>query len=217
MPRWLVQLARTKGTERRSIRVGRKVPSVDTAAVGIATMSLLVCFSGKIGSGKSSVSKAVADVLGCRHASFGDYLRQYVAWHGGDPVSRKLLQDLGWSWIEQNPKSFCTNVLAAGKYMRGEDFVLDGIRHVEVLPYLERIADPSKLRLIFLKTYAELRRTRIRKRSANLLEDFDRAGSHVVEAEMEDQLPKIAHAIVDGSLNMRDVIKQCIGLIRQWR
>jgi cytidylate kinase len=38
-------------------------------------MTLLLCFSGQIGSGKSSASIAVAEALGWKRTGFGDYLR----------------------------------------------------------------------------------------------------------------------------------------------
>ena len=206
-----------EGTAGRGTRVGHEAPGVDTGSAGMAPKSLLVCFSGKIGSGKTSTSRAVASALECGRTSFGGYLRDEVAGRGGDPYCRKLLQDLGQSRIEQNAGSFCREVLAAGGFVPGEDFVLDGIRHVDVLPHLVRIAAPSEVRLIFLEADAGLRSIRVEERSARVREDFDRVASHVVEADMEDELPMAAHAIVDGSLPEQDVIGECIGLIDGWR
>ena len=42
-------------------------------------MSVLLCFSGQIGSGKSSVSAAVAEALRWRRTGFGVYLRGEIA------------------------------------------------------------------------------------------------------------------------------------------
>ena len=77
-------------------------------------MSLLLCFSGQIGSGKSSVSTAVAEVLGWRRTGFGDYLRGEIARLGGDPDDRKALQDLGQQRVEDDSTAFCRDVLVAG-------------------------------------------------------------------------------------------------------
>ena len=82
-------------------------------------------------------------------------------------------------------------MLTAGGFVPGEDFVVDGIRHVEVLPHLVRIAAPSEVRMIFLKADAALRSIRVAERSAKVREDFDRAATHVVEADMEDELPMV--------------------------
>ncbi|MDE0230334.1 MAG: hypothetical protein OXJ62_15900 [Spirochaetaceae bacterium] len=182
-----------------------------------APISLLVCFSGKIGSGKTSTSRAVASALRCGRASFGDYLRDVVATRGGDPGCRKSLQDLGQARIDQDAELFCSEVLTAGGFVPGEDFVLDGIRHVEVLPHLVSISAPSEVRLIFLKADAGLRSIRVADRAAWVPEDFDAAADHLVESDMEAELPMAADAIVDSSIPERDVIKHCIRFIDAWR
>ena len=135
-------------------------PSVVDVESANTVPSLLVCFSGKIGSGKTSISRAVARWLKCACTSFGGYLRHEVARRGGDPDCRESLQYLGQSRIEQDAESFCRDVLAAGGFVPGEDFVLDGIRHLGVLPHLVRIAAPSEVRLIFLQADAGLRSQR---------------------------------------------------------
>ena len=203
--------------EGRSTRDCHKPPGGDAGSAGTAPISLVVCFSGKIASGKTSTSRAVASALRCGRASFGDYLRDEVTERGGDPGCRKSLQDLGQGRLDHDAESFCTDVLAAGGFVPGEDFVLDGIRHVEVLPHLISISAPSEVRLIFLKADAGLRSIRVADRSGRVSEDFDRATNHLVEADMEAELPMAAHAIVDSSLPEQDVIKQCIELIDAWR
>lgn len=178
---------------------------------------LLVCFSGKIGSGKTSISQAVAGELGCGRASFGDYLREEVARHGGDPGCRELLQELGQNRIERDAASTCRDVLASGGFVRGRDFVLDGVRHLRVLPHLARLAAPSTVRVIFLEADAGLRSVRVEGRSETARKDFNRATGHTVEADMDDGLPAAADAIVDAGLPMRQVVEQCIGHIDLWR
>ena len=205
------------GTAGRSEQSGSKLAGTDMRSTGMTPNALLLCFSGKIGSGKTSTSMAVAEALGCDYTSFSSYLRNAVAACGGDPDCRESLQDLGQCRVEQDADLFCREVLAAGGFVPGKDFVLDGIRHVEVLPHLARIAAPSEMRLIFLNADARLRSIRARERSAKEARDFNRAASHVVEADMEERLPMEAHAIVDGSLSGPVVIERCIELIDNWR
>ena len=207
----------TDGTTGRSAQIGDEISGADTGSTGMTPKALLVCFSGKIGSGKTSTSMAVAEALGCGHTSFSSYLRDVIAALGGDLDCRESLQDLGQCRIEQDVDLFCREVLAAGGFVPGKDFVLDGVRHVEVPPHLVRIAAPSEMRLIFLKADAGLRSTRAGERSAKEARDFNRAENHVVEADMEKELPSAAHAIVDGSLSEPAVIQRCIELIDNWR
>ena len=207
----------TNGNAGSRVKIGRKLSRTDTQSTGMTPNALLLCFSGKIGSGKTSTGMAVAEALGCGFTSFSNHLRNVAAALGGDPISREALQDLGQCQIEQDADLFCREVLAAGGFVPGKDFVLDGIRHVEVLPHLARIAAPSEMRLIFLKANAALRSIRARERSAKEAKDFIRAALHVVEADMEERLPMEAHAIVDGSLSGPVVIERCIELIENWR
>ena len=179
--------------------------------------TLLVCFSGKIGCGKTSVSRRVAKALGCRRASFGGYLRGQIAERGGDPDCRRALQDLGQSLIQKNPEAFCRDVLVAGGFVAGEDFVLDGLRHAGVVLHLMKIAAPSEVRVIFLEASVEARRARAGQRCDFARRDFERAARHEVEADMEADLPSAADTVVDGSLPLCEAVNRCIGIIERWR
>ena len=210
----------TRGTQSDAVgraSIGNEAIDVGTERNCTAERSLLVCFSGKIGSGKTSVSTAVASALGCRWTSFSDCLRAQIEDRGGDPECRQALQDLGQGRIEEDAESFCREVLAAAGFVAGEEFVLDGVRHVDLLPHLTRIAAPSEVRLIFLDADAEVRNVRVAERSDRARRDFDRASRHVVEADMEVDLPSSADAIVDGSLSEADAVARCIALIQSWQ
>jgi hypothetical protein len=98
------------------------------------------------------VSTAVAGVLGWRRTSFGDYLRGEITRLGGDPNDRKALQDLGKMRVDNDPVRFCSDVLAGGGFRPGDDFVIDGIRHVEIFEMLAEVSRPSQARLLFLGT-----------------------------------------------------------------
>ena len=105
-------------------------------------MSMLVCFSGQISSGKSSVSNAVARALGWRRAGFRDYLRAEIKHMGGDPTSRRALQNLGQQRVESGPEGSCRAVLSSGGLTPGDDFVIDGLRHLKLLQILAGLALP---------------------------------------------------------------------------
>jgi dephospho-CoA kinase len=50
----------------------------------------VVGFSGRIASGKSAISKALAADIGCRRVSFGDYVRKVAAERGLAPTREAL-------------------------------------------------------------------------------------------------------------------------------
>ncbi len=179
------------------------------------SVGMLVCFGGAIAGGKTSVSREVAKALGCGWAGFGAYLRAEVG--AEDSQCRKVLQDLGQRRIKRNAAAFCRDVLEHGGFIAGRDFVLDGIRHVEVLQHLAGLAVPSVLRLFVIEADSGLRADRVGERGHRELRDFPRASRHVVEAALEERLPSVADYRVDGSLPLPEVVEECLIEIRRWR
>jgi cytidylate kinase len=178
-------------------------------------MSLLLCFSGQIGSGKSSVSTAVAAALGWRRTGFGDYLRNEIAWMGGDPNGRKALQDLGQKRVEDDSAAFCRDVLTAAGFQPGDDFVIDGIRHVAIFEILAAVGKPSQARLLFLGALETTRSARVQTRAD--AKDFMRASTHAVETESQDALPQLADAVVNADQALDRVVADCLELVCRWQ
>ncbi|MHB1955446.1 MAG: hypothetical protein ACYCOU_17050 [Sulfobacillus sp.] len=161
------------------------------------------------------MSSAVAVALGWRRAGFGDFLREEIVRTGGDPQSREALQNLGQRLVKTDPEAFCRSVLAAGGFTRGENFVVDGIRHVEIFRILGHIAAPSTARLLFLNVDETHRLGRVADRPDK--DDFARAVTHRVEAELREDLPELADLVVDATQPFDDVIANCLAHIRLWQ
>ena len=178
-------------------------------------MSMLLCFSGQIGSGKSSVSTAVANALGWRRTGFGNYLRGEIARRGGDPDDRKALQDLGQARVVDDAASFCWDVLTEGGFKPGEDFIIDGIRHVSIFEILEQLGSPSDAKLFFLSAGDVIRSTRVQTRVDAA--DLARASNHRVEAELRDALPDRAYSVIDADQAIEQVVSDCLGWVRKWQ
>lgn len=178
-------------------------------------MSLLLCFSGQIASGKSSVSTEVAAALGWQRTGFGEYLRSEITRLGGDPNDRKALQDLGQERVDGDSAAFCRDVLTAAGFQPGDDFVIDGIRHVAIFEILAAVAKPSEARLLFLGAPESTRNDRVQLRAD--AQDFVRASTHRVEAELQDALPQRADAVVDADPPLDQVVAECLALVRRWR
>jgi gluconate kinase len=177
-------------------------------------MTLLLCFSGQIGSGKSSVSVAVAEVLDWKRTGFGDYLRAEIVRRGGDPTSREALQDLGQSRVHADPVAFCRDVLDFGGFAPDECFIVDGVRHVGIYDILADLASPATARLIFLQVGNITRAMRVQARRNH--EDLARADLHRVEAESRDALPRRADAVIDAERSFDEVVAACIDTARGW-
>lgn len=178
-------------------------------------MSLMLCFSGQIGSGKSSVSATVGEALGWRHTGFGDYLRSEITRLGGNPDSREALQDLGQKRVNEDPKAFCRDVLTAGGFKPGDNFVIDGVRHVSIFDILVAVSKPTQARLLFLGAVETTRIARVQTRGD--AQDFARASTHPVEAESGDTLPQRAHGVVNADQPLDRVVSDCLELIKLWQ
>ena len=177
-------------------------------------MTVLLCFSGAIGSGKSSVSVAVAESLGWQRAAFGEYVRAEVARTGGDPNSRQALQDFGQARVEADAVSFCRDLLAHGGFIPGTNFVVDGVRHLDIYSTLTRLAEPTKAHLIFLAADDVSRASRVEQRGDQA--DLVSADQHRVEADLRHRLPQAANAIVDASKPLATVLMECLSYARSW-
>ena len=90
----------------------------------------VICFSGRIGSGKTSVSRAVAHTLGAAWTGFGDFVRASASAAGLDSSSREVLQELGAKLIRQHGVAWLSvQVIARARWDGQRALVIDGVRH----------------------------------------------------------------------------------------
>ena len=177
---------------------------------------LVACFSGNMGSGKSSLSHVLAQALQWRRAGFGDYIRTRVREHGGNPNSREALQDLGQKLVESDPDGFCLAVLASGGFSPDVDLLLEGIRHVEIYRRVQRLVAPSRTVLIHLSVEEVEARRRIASRDGSN-DDLERARAHRVEADVQTSLPAIADLIVNAAPSVEAIAGEILRAIGSWR
>lgn len=174
----------------------------------------IICFSGSIGSGKSSVSKVVAQRLGCKRAGFGDYVRHLVSKAGGDPTSRQELQDLGQLWVEADASAFCDGLLEFVGFEAPEPLIVDGIRHGKVFSLLKQKLHSQQVVLFHLEVDHGTRRSRFGARDGSL-DGLESALAHVVEQESEEYLPTIADRLIDTNQRFEQVVEATLEAIKQ--
>ncbi len=78
----------------------------------------ILFFAGRLGSGKTTLSRAVANQLGARWNSFGNTVRK-IAGERSLPMSRQNLQQLGSDLVDQTPEWFCNRVVAEAEPNEG--------------------------------------------------------------------------------------------------
>jgi AAA domain-containing protein len=168
-----------------------------------------ISFSGRIASGKTTITQSLAEMLGWPRAGFSDYLRFILKERGNNAPTREQLQDLGQSLVTADPDQFCRNVLGLGGFVPGGNILLDGIRHVDIQRRIASLVEPSRAILIHLAADDELVERRTEQRGASE-EEFKRASSHPVEQDLQQSLPSIADYSIDASHALPIVISDCL-------
>lgn len=164
---------------------------------------LVIAFSGRIASGKSTLSREVALALCLRRVSFGDCVRT-LAQNNGLLDTRKNLQVLGESLVSSDPVAFTRSVLATANFRSGESLVVDGIRHLQVLRALRVICAPSVVRLVLLDVDDEVRR--VRQVLRGIQDGVAGADAHSTEVQVSEVLKSEADVLLDGSLPILDLV-----------
>jgi AAA domain len=175
------------------------------------TDRLVVCLSGRIGSGKTSISQVLSAALQWRRSGFGEYVRLQVRERGGDPESRQALQDLGLELVSADPDAFCRAVLEMGDFLPGGTLILDGIRHADIFSRVARLVAPSRAVLFHLAVEDAEATRRVKARTDAA--DLTRAESHPVESEVVQSLPSSANYVLDGSKPVKEIAAQILDLL----
>lgn len=167
----------------------------------------VVCLSGRIGSGKTSVSAALGSARRAVTASFGAYVRREAVARGLDAEQREVLQDLGAELIAENGHEWlCRQVVATANWNGDCDLVIDGVRHVEVLETIRRITYPVRTLLVYLALEAEAElgvRAELRGVSSGARADLEQ---HSTEIDVIRALPDLADVVVSAENSVEQIV-----------
>lgn len=167
---------------------------------------IVVCFSGRIAIGKTSVSKTLAQELNCPWSGFGDYVRTVAMRRGLNSEDRDQLQMVGESLIREHGfQWFCKEVINAANWTGDCPLVIDGIRHAEAFQTVARLVAPHKTVLIHLTIESEdALQARTKERG---LDSARRAKweAHSTEQQVLSTLPGIANLVVPTNLTLDEI------------
>jgi dephospho-CoA kinase len=171
----------------------------------------VLAFSGQIKSGKTTVSQAVAEALGCGRASFGDEVRKAVQ-SMGLPIEREHLQRIGEAFVSTRLEQFCLDVLAQVESNSTSHQIVDGVRHVEAADCLKRLVAPKQFRLIYVDTDESIREHRHLETSPTKtpLKMYDH---HSTEVQVANQLKESADLVVNGLEPLPAIVLRIVSLI----
>jgi len=174
---------------------------------------IVLAFAGGLGSGKSTVSSAVARELGWPRTSFGAYVRAIARVRGLNARAREVQQEVGEQLVREECESFCRAVLAHPRWQRGQPLVVDGIRHVEVLERLQQMVAPQAVRLVFIDVTDEERAARLHDKGVDDPAQLQRIESHSTETQVHTVLPHMADKVVDGDRPIDVVVREVVSWV----
>lgn len=160
-----------------------------------------------MGSGKSTVSRLVADLLNVPHGSFGNVVKK-TARTMGHPEDRTFLQSVGEEMVNKDPKGLCTAVLAECNWRKGDSVVIDGIRHVRVLDCLRELVQPVKLVFILLTLIEKERVSRLKLRDQLTETDIQKHDLHSTEIQLGSTLTHHADIVLDSDLPPKELVQR---------
>ena len=176
--------------------------------------SAVICISGGIASGKTTLASALADETKLPHASFGRFIRS-AAGQRNLTEDRGQLQQIGEHFIEElGWDLFCSRVLSAGGWSVGGGAIVEGIRHVAAFDTITRLVSPVRSLLVFILATTELREDRIRANRPKDLVNLAEAEIHSTERDVHELLIDRADLVLDGRRDQRYLVQQVLNTIR---
>lgn len=168
---------------------------------------LVVCLSGRIGSGKTSVSLALAKKRQAAVASFGAYIRSVASARGLDADRREVLQNLGAELIaDHGHEGLCRAALSAAKWQGDRELIVDGIRHVQIFEAIKRITAPSMTLLVHLQLESDGELGVRAERRGIEAEARARLEQHSTERDVIAALPSVADLVLSAELPIEQVV-----------
>lgn len=165
----------------------------------------IVAFGGRIGAGKSTISRAVAERLGVPRVSFGDVVRD-EARRRNLPATREALQNLGDAMIAAGWDAFCERVVATAAPKEHDTLIVDGVRHIGALEGLAKLA--VRTFTVFIDAPWD---NRLSWRNITA-EELRTADAHPNEAEV-DRVRSLANVIVVNDAGIEEAVAQVIAAL----
>ena len=176
-------------------------------------LKMLVALSGPIGSGKSTLSRALCEELRWPMAGFGSYVRA-EARARGLPDTRPSLQDLGdYLPREMGWEAFCRAVLDQIAWTPGRVIIVDGVRHREAVEALQVLVLPAPLIHVHLQADLETRRARLRAKGIDYADAIEAVDGHATEAQVPSVMPALADLILDSSRPLGELVDEVVRFV----
>jgi cytidylate kinase len=175
-----------------------------------------VVFCGRLGSGKTTISRAVAETLGVRWNSFGSVCKK-IAREQGTSIDRESLQILGEYLVANSAEDFCRRVLAEAQPMSHRCIVIDGLRHSHVHKILQTLSLPRKLLCVYIEINNSIRLQRLALREGLTEDNARKLELHSTEVEVAGRVRQLANLTVDNSGDLAQTVENVVTFLRRPR
>lgn len=137
----------------------------------------VICIVGKIASGKTYVSRSIADRNQWLRCSTSDFLRDILCKNGEEFPSREELQEVGEIEINKGWSTFAKNFINYAMEKGTKNYlIIERIRHIQFFDEIKNIVFSKKCILIYLDIPHEIIETRLIERGERPI-DFE----HIAE------------------------------------
>jgi|SRR5215470_1786748 len=169
-------------------------------------MKALICVSGGIASGKTTVAQALAERFpNAVVRSFGDMVRQQAR-RQGKRLDRTALQAVGLSLVQAGWAAF-VDALLVGVPQSVDVLIIEGIRHLDAVDELRRRRLSDQLLTIYLKVTPHVQEQRLRERGESLV-----SRDHVVES-LVSKIEASADVTIDSTLSLTEIEARILALL----
>ena len=150
----------------------------------IVLHSRVIGLAGGIGSGKSTIARALSVHFQCPIVSFGDYVRR-IAEKSGQRTSRYQLQAISEALLSSlGPQGLTRAVLAEANWDRRQSLIVDGIRLPAVIDALRVEAAPLLVVILYLDVPPDVRAERFAARDNLSSRELAGLDEHLTEREV---------------------------------
>jgi cytidylate kinase len=161
-------------------------------------MKAVICLSGSIASGKTTVAQALAEHFSnVTVRSFGDVVRDRAR-SQGKPLDRATLQAVGLTLVEAGWQPFVDALLHDVPESSGV-LIVDGIRHCGAVDELKRRQLGDRFLTVYLKLDSHELERRLQKRCESPVNH-----EHLVESSLPD-LEARADLVLNGALPLPEI------------
>lgn len=173
-------------------------------------MRAVICLSGAIAAGKTTVAQGLA-----KHfsnvvvRSFGDVVR-HRARSEGKPLDRATLQAVGLALVEAGWQPF-VDALLGDLPQQVELLIVEGVRHREAVEEIKRRCLGSVILIVYLRVDAHVQEARLQERR-----ELPSARVHAVESSLAE-VEAIADLVIDGGIPLDQILGRILRAFDHFR